>query len=123
MTTSSEHVLYCDDCYAVRGYGFCPAHQYLWRQPPAVDEIRPQGERPKTRRLTVYVERSKEANWRIAEEEIWPDQRPDHDQSRRAFSYTLLEAPVEIEVDLSTGRARALSFAGVPLQQPTDWGL
>lgn len=114
-----DRVLYCDDCYAVRGYGFCEAHQYLWRQPLTIEEIRPQGERPKTRRLTLYVERSKDSNWSKAEE-IWPTGPED---VQRAFAYTLLEAAVEVEVDLESGRARAIAFAGVPLERPTDWGL
>jgi hypothetical protein len=42
---------------------------------------------------------------------------------QRAFAYTLLEAAVEIEVDLATGQSRALAFNGVPLARPTDWGL
>jgi hypothetical protein len=35
----------------------------------------------------------------------------------------LFETAVDVEIDLATGRVRALGFAGIPLQKPTDWGV
>jgi hypothetical protein len=118
-----DRTLYCDDCYASRGYGYCGAHQYLWEEDnaPQVDDIKPQGEMPKTRRMTLYVYRDKDSNWGKAEE-IWGDDK-ENGTVRRAFAYTLFETAVDVEIDLATGRVRALGFAGIPLQKPTDWGV
>lgn len=118
MTTDAGAVLYCDDCYAIRGYALCAAHQHLWGKPIAND-VRPQGDRPKTSPVTLYASRGKDSNWELAEE-IWP--RTECEDQKRAFSYALLEVALGCEVDLTTGRVRVLSVAGVPLERPTDWG-
>jgi hypothetical protein len=117
--TTTDRTLYCDACYATRGYGLCEKHRHLFDILPSDEAIRPAAGRPPTHVLTVYVSRDKDSNWARAEE-IWPNGPND---VQRAFAYTLLEAAVEIEVDLATGQSRALAFNGVPLARPTDWGL
>ena len=46
---------------------------------------------------------------------------PNDDERQNVIHYLLYEEPVEVEVDLDTGKTRILGFAGKALVEPTEW--
>ncbi len=64
--------------------------------------------------VTEYVHGGPEAYDEYSE--LWP---PEAEQ-QRTYHYCLYEEPVEVEVDLDTGRWRYVTFAGQKLESG-DW--